>query len=167
MATRIVKLTGIAEWAKVFEENRDLLGYEGAYAEHGGGCVIDVILDEDNLTKLKASRSIKKGKPDLEGRGHTVKFLRKFATGKDWDSGAPVVLKADDSPWDYNTDGTIGNGSIVEVTLCVYDTSRKDIVGTRLDKVKVMELVEYVPDTGESPPPVTESKTVAKDEVLF
>ena len=28
MATRIVKLTGIAEWAKVFEQNRDLTGWK-------------------------------------------------------------------------------------------------------------------------------------------
>ena len=167
MATRIVKLTGIGEWAKVFAENRDLLGYGGAYEGHGGGCTIDVILDEDNLMKLKASRSIKKGKPDIEGRGHTVKFLRKFATGKGWESGAPVVVKSDDSPWDYNSDGTIGNGSLVEVTLTVYDTRRPDIVGTRLDKVKVMELVEYVPDTGDAPPPVTNSKPVVEDEIMF
>jgi len=167
MATRIVKLTGIGEWAKVFEENRDLLGYGGAYETHGGGCTIDVILDEDNLMKLKASRSIKKGKPDLEGRGHTVKFLRKFDTGKDWDSGAPVVIKSDGSPWNYDLDGTIGNGSLVEVTLSVYDTRRPDIVGTRLDKVKVMELVEYVPDTGDAPPPVTDTKPVVEDEIMF
>jgi len=53
------------------------------------------------------------------------------------------------------------------VTLSVYDTRMANIVGTRLDKVKVIDYVEYVQDTGDSPPPVTESKTVAKDEVLF
>ena len=30
MATRKVKLTGTAEWAKVFAQNRDLKGFEGA-----------------------------------------------------------------------------------------------------------------------------------------
>ena len=69
MATRIVKLTGIGEWAKVFEDNRDMQGYDGVYEACNGACTIDVILDEDNLTKLKASRSIKRGKPDPEGRG--------------------------------------------------------------------------------------------------
>ena len=167
MATRRVKLTGIGEWAKVFAGNRDMLGYDGAYREFDGACTIDVILDEDNMAALKASRSIKKGKPDPQGRGHLVRFIRKFNTGKDWDSGAPVVVKADDTPWDYDVDGTIGNGSIVEVLLSVYDTSKPNIVGTRLDKVKVLEHVEYVRDEGDSPPPSTDSKPVAGNEVLF
>ena len=68
MATRRVKLTGIGEWAKVFASNRDMLGYDGAYREFDGACTIDVILDEDNMAALKASRSIKKGKPDPQGR---------------------------------------------------------------------------------------------------
>ena len=167
MATRRVKLTGIGEWAKVFASNRDMLGYDGAYREFDGACTIDVILDEDNMAALKASRSIKKGKPDPQGRGHLVRFVRKFNTGKDWDSGAPVVVKADDTPWDYDVDGTIGNGYIVEVLLSVYDTSKPNIVGTRLDKVKVLEHVEYVRDEGDSPPPSTDSKPVAGNEVLF
>tara|TARA_R110001583_G_scaffold177282_1_gene332303 strand:+ start:34 stop:537 length:504 start_codon:yes stop_codon:yes gene_type:complete len=167
MATRIVKLTGIGEWAKVFEDNRDMHGYDGVYESCDGACTIDVILDEDNLKKLKASRSIKRGKPDPEGRGHTVRFVRKFDGGQARNSGAPVVLKPDNTPWSFDEDGFIGNGSTVEVTLSVYDTRMANIVGTRLDKVKVLEHIEYVSDMGDSPPPVTESKTVAKDEVLF
>lgn len=167
MATRIVKLTGIGEWAKVFEDNRDMHGYDGVYESCDGACTIDVILDEDNLKKLKASRSIKRGKPDPEGRGHTIRFVRKFDGGQARNSGAPVVLKSDNTPWSFDEDGFIGNGSTVEVTLSVYDTRMANIVGTRLDKVKVLEHIEYVSDMGDSPPPVTESKTVAKDEVLF
>ena len=30
MATRKVILVGVAEWAKVFEDNRDMKGFEGA-----------------------------------------------------------------------------------------------------------------------------------------
>ena len=167
MATRKVKLTGIGEWAKVFTQNRDMQGYQGAYEACGGACTIDVILDEDNMMALKASRSIKKGSPDTQGRGHKVKFVRKFDTGRDWDSGAPVVVKADDTAWDYELDGTIGNGSTVEVLLSVYDTKMSGIVGTRLDKVKVLEHVEYVPDSDDSPPSDTQSEPVAGNEVLF
>jgi len=42
MATRKVKLTGTAEWAKVFPQNRDLLGFDGAYQDCDGACTIDV-----------------------------------------------------------------------------------------------------------------------------
>jgi hypothetical protein len=168
MATRKVKLTGIAEWARVFESNRDMDGFDGVYRDHDGACTIDLIMDDDNLAALKASRSMKKGTPDAEGRGTKVKFIRKFNTGKDWDSGAPIVQKSDGSTWDISSDGTIGNGSTVEVELSVYDTSRPNIVGTRLDKVKVIDHVAYVADTAgdeASPPPVVESEK--QSEVLF
>ena len=86
--------------------------------------------------------------------------------------GAPIVVKADGSPWDYDEDGPIGNGSLVEVILSVYDTSRKSIVGTRLDKVKVLEHKEYNPDEDEeeeeaAPPPKTTAKAApAKKAVI-
>ena len=168
MATRKIKLTGIAEWAKVFTQNRDMKGFDGAYEDCDGACTIDVILDDDNMQILKNSRSIKRGSPDPEGRGTKVKFIRKFNTGKDWDSGAPIVQKSDGSTWDLSTDGTIGNGSTVEVELSVYDTSRPNIVGTRLDKVKVIDHVAYVADTAgddASPPPVAQEEK--QSEVLF
>mgnify|MGYP000367745600 CR=1 FL=1 len=68
MATRKVKVSGIAEWAKVFPQNRDMEGFDGVYRDHDGACTIDVIMDEDNLTALKASRSMKKGSADPQGR---------------------------------------------------------------------------------------------------
>ena len=166
MATRKVKLTGIAEWAKVFTQNRDMEGFDGVYKDHNGACTIDLIMDEDNLTALKASRSMKKGSPDPQGRGTKVKFIRKFDTGRDWDSGAPVVKKSDNSDWDFSSDGPIGNGSTVEVELSVYDTSRPNIVGTRLDKVTVLDHIEYIRDTaGETASPPTAAKQ--EGEVLF
>ena len=168
MATRKIKLTGIAEWARVFETNRDMDGFDGVYRDHDGACTIDIIMDDANLSTLKASRSMKKDTPDAEGRGTKVKFIRKFNTGKDWDSGAPIVQKSDGSTWDISSDGTIGNGSTVEVELSVYDTSRPNIVGTRLDKVKVVDHVAYIADTAgddTSPPPAAQEET--QSEVLF
>ncbi len=77
MATRKVILVGIAEWAKVFEDNRDMKGFEGAYEEFDGACTIDMILDKENMDRLIASKSMKKGSPDAEGRGTRVRFVRK------------------------------------------------------------------------------------------
>lgn len=52
------------------------------------------------------------------------------------------------------------------MTLSVYDTSRKAIVGTRLDKVKVVEHVPYEPDADEddtpAPAPKTQNKPLPK-----
>ena len=171
MATRKVVLTGIAEWAKVFEDNRDLKGFEGAYEEFDGACTIDMILDKENMDRLSASRSMKKGSPDAEGRGTRVRFVRKFNTGRDWDSGSPTVLKSDGTKWDMDIDGLIGNGSTVAVTLSVYDTSRKSIVGTRLDRVKVLEHVKPPSDDDDEvaamPPPQKLKVVQGEEEVPF
>ena len=171
MATRKVVLTGIAEWAKVFEDNRDLKGFEGAYEEFDGACTIDMILDKENMDRLSASRSMKKGSPDAEGRGTRVRFVRKFNTGRDWDSGSPVVIKSDGTTWDMDVDGLIGNGSTVAVTLSVYDTSRKSIVGTRLDRVKVLEHVKPPSDDDDEvatmPPPQKLKVVQGEEEVPF
>ena len=176
MATRKVILVGIAEWAKVFEENRDKVGFKdgdapGTYEDTDGACTIDMILDKENMDRLIASKSMKKGSPDAEGRGTRVRFVRKFNTGRDWDSGSPVVVKSDGTTWDMDVDGLIGNGSTVAVTLSVYDTSRKSIVGTRLDRVKVLEHVKPPSDDDDEvatmPPPQKLKVVQGEEEVPF
>lgn len=172
MGTRRVKLSGLAYWSKVFAENRDLTGFENALADVGGQTSIDVDLDKDNLALLVKSRSMKKGTPSKENEGLTkVKFTRR------WEDkiagGPPVVVKADGQPWDYDVDGVIGNGSLVEVVLSVYDTSRKSIVGTRLEKIRVVEHKAYDPDAEDepAPPPKAADKPKVKvdldDEIPF
>lgn len=179
MATRKVKVTAIAEWAKVFEQIRDLTGYKptpqarGNYEDYDGACTINLILDDDNIAKLQAvglNSTKKDPKPDPEGRGTNIKFDRKFNTGSDWSGGAPVVTKSDDSPWDYDIDGSIGNGSTVEATLAFYDIPSRGIVGTRLEAVKVLNHVEYIQpqDDGGSPPPTEKPESApTEEEVLF
>lgn len=189
MGTRIVKLQGIFYWAKVFESNRDLTGFEGALTDIGGQTTIDVDLDADNYALLQKSKSMKKGTPSPDNPGHTrVKFTRKWS--ENYGGGAPDVTKADGLPWVFDEDGPIGNGSEGIVTLAVYDTSRKSIVGTRLDKVKVLVHKEYIPvdddtpgireytkkaDTPDTPPAATKpaakaptrTQTLVDDEIPF
>ncbi len=68
-------------------------------------------------------------------------------------------------------DGLIGNGSTVAVTLSVYDTSRKSIVGTRLDRVKVLEHVKPPSDDDDEvatmPPPQKLKVVQGEEEVPF
>ena len=163
MGTRKVKLTGKGYWAKVFEDLRDLTGYEGALTDIGGQTTIDMDLTEDQMDKLRTSKSMKKGTPSPDEEGLTrVKFTRKWT--ENYGGGCPKVVKADGTPWDYDEDGPIGNGSVVEVLLKVYDTSRKSIVGTRLEKVKVLEHVKYDPDEDDdddTPPAKPKLKTTS------
>lgn len=169
MATRKVKLRGLGYWAKVFEDNRDKTGYENALEDIGGQTSIDVDLEEDMLEKLKKSRSMKKGRESPDNEGLTrVKFTRKWT--EKYGGGEPKVLDADGQTWDYDEDGPIGNGSTVEVVLSVYDTSRNNIVGTRLEKVKVLEHVPYVPpedDDDEPKPKAKAKKSIPDDEIPF
>lgn len=142
MATRLVKLRGIGYWAKLFEGNRDLTGYDNALADVGGQTTIDVDLDERHIALLQKSGSMLRGNKSPDNPDLTrVKFKRKWQ--EQYGGGEAKIVRADDTPWDINTDGMIGNGSEVEVTLAVYDTSRRNIVGTRLDKVKVVNHVPY------------------------
>lgn len=143
MATRNIKLTGVATWAKVFEDNRDMKGFEGAYEDHDGGYTINVELEAEEFEKLKDAGSMKKG--TIGDNGMIVKFLRKHKDRFEWASGAPTVVKADGSKWDFETDGQINNGSEVEVEVSVYDTSRSSIKGTRLEKVKVLKQATLEP----------------------
>jgi hypothetical protein len=174
MGTRKVKLTGYAYWAKVFEDNRDKTGFENALVEIGGQTTIDMDLDAENMDKLKKSKSMKRGSPSNDNDGMTrVRFTRKWT--EEYGGGEPTVVKADGTKWDYDEDGPIGNGSTVEVVLSVYDTSRKAIVGTRLDKVKVLEHKAYNPDGDddeeEEVKPAAKAKAPAKmeleDEIPF
>jgi hypothetical protein len=161
MATRKVKLTGLGYWAKVFEDNRDLTGFEDALKDVGGQTCIDMDLDVDMMQKLRDSKSMKKGSDSADNEGMTrVRFTRKWQ--ENYGGGAPKVTKADGTAWDFDEDGAIGNGSVVEILLNVYDTSRKSIVGTRLEKVKVLEHVKYEPDEDgdeePAPKPVAKAK---------
>jgi hypothetical protein len=143
MATRKLKLVGKAEWAKVFPENRDMIGFVdpitniGKYAYCDGKYCIDVYLDPAQAQDLKRAGSVKRG--TVTEQGWKVKFDREHAGRFEWASGPPVITMAG-QPRTYE-DGPIGNGSLVEVTVSVYDTP--GYCGTRLEAVNVLELVEY------------------------
>ena len=147
MASKItnkkVVVEGIAEWAKVFESNRDKVGYKGAYEDTNGRTSVNLILDEDNYALLRQGGSLKRGTPDADGRGTSVKVDRKWETDKDWDCGAPEIYRADGNPWVLETDGYIGNGSKVRVHLTVTHFPDRGVASTRLDAIKVLELVPY------------------------
>jgi hypothetical protein len=145
MATEFVKLKGIAKWARVFEDNRDLYGFEGAAKEYGGQYVIDVYPDKENLDKLKVAGSRLRPKLDVDGKMF-VKFKRKHEGPFAAASGAPKVTNEAGDVWSFEDDGPIGNGSEVEVSLVVYDTRMGK--GTRLEGVKVLNLVEYKEASG-------------------
>ena len=142
MGSRLVTVRGIAEWAKVFPENRDMEGYEGAFKEFDGACTIDLIMDDGNIDRLVEAGCGRNPKPDPQGRGKKIRFERRFKTAYDFNSGPHVVTNADGTPCSLQEDGIIGNGSMVEADITFFDTKRKH-AGSRLDRVMVLDHVEY------------------------
>jgi hypothetical protein len=142
MATKNHTIQGTAQWAKVFENNRDMKGFEGAAIPYEGFYTIELILDKENREKFKASGSASKGSFDEDGN-FKVRFKRKHKDRFEWASGAPKVTKPDGSIWSFADDGFIGNGSKVEVDFSVYTTTKSP--GTRLEAVKVLEAVAFEP----------------------
>ena len=145
MATTNHELEGIAYWAKVFEHNRDLKGYNDSAVPYEGFYKIDVKLDKDNRKILTASGSSLKGRWTDDGE-FIVTFKRKHKDRFEWASGAPKVSNLDGSAY---TDKLIPNESKVAIDFSVYTTSKA--TGTRLESVTVLEKAE-MPEREEAPP---------------
>mgnify|MGYP000099395796 CR=1 FL=1 len=153
-----VKTTGPIEWAKVFENTRDMEGYEGAYIDCQVAYTVNQILDKEQYDKLKSAGTMKKPKQKrlLEGE-LVVKFERKhLVTAKDGRvieqaGGAPKVTGPDGQPWDVDIGGDIGNGSLAEVTNLITSFQGQDgktYSRTSLLGVKILEHVP-IPDRDE------------------
>lgn len=142
MATEMVVLEGITEWPKLFEFNRDKPEWS---RDTDGEYSLRVILDDENVKKIKAAGSQKKLATDPDGRGMVFAPTRPHKARNDWAGGPPKVAGPDGTPWDTQTDGLIGNGSKVRVLVAVYDagSGRK---GTRLEAVQVVDHVPFISD---------------------
>lgn len=141
MAVKNYTFTGVCRWAKVFEEWRENVDWQGQPYDYEALYKIDLILDKEQRKLLKDSGSALKGKFDDDGN-FVATFKRKHKGPFEKASGPPKVTKADGSKWDIEADGVIGNGSKVEIVVEVYDT--KMAPGTRLVSVRVLEHVPYV-----------------------
>ena len=139
-------LTGPVKWARVSEFNRDMDGYECSFRGFDGAHTLEVGQDMGDFQSLKAAGF--SGQPKMHEEGIYVKLKRKHTD--QYGGGAPVVVDADGKPWDTEEMGLIGNGSIVEVDIELYPTRMAN--GSRLKKVKVIDLVKYERPEEDQPP---------------
>jgi len=143
MATTQHIISGIAYWAKVFEQNRDKTGYNNELADVGGQTTIDLDVDQEGLSQFMSSGSAGVPRPSPDNGGmFRIKFKRRWEDR--YAGGEPDIFTADGQPWDIETMGLIGNGSKVDVKFEVYETSKKP--GTRLLGVRVVDHVPYESD---------------------
>lgn len=146
-----VKTTGPIEWARVFEYNRDMDGFEGQYTECEGAYTVNQILDKDEFEKLKKAGTMKKPKPSRLMDGEIViKFERKHkVTNRNGElvakaCGAPKVVGPDGQDWD-GENHPLGNGTVAEVTnLLSQFTTRDGKTGYRTSLVAI-KVLDYVP----------------------
>lgn len=138
MATQLHSVTGTARWAKLFERNRDKGEF---HAETDGATTIELLLDKEALDQIKKTGS--RLRPKITDEGVVIKFKRPWVhPSVEAFGGAPRVVDKDDNLWDDSV--SIGNDSLVEVYFTTYDTKMGK--GTRLEGVRVKELVEFVSD---------------------
>lgn len=154
MGTKTFTFTGKASWPKLSEGNRDMYDWNAETMRYDlesatkGRYSIGLEMNSSDYRELKktGSMSAKHSKVSDDGFD-VVKFNRPHEKRNfkgevmAFASGEPVVQNTDGSPWDWSINGMIGNGSEVEVTVSVYDTKYQP--GTRLEKVRVLELVPY------------------------
>lgn len=149
-----VTTKGAIEWAKIFEENRDMNGFEGQYEDSEGAYVLTQVLNKDEFEKLKKAGTMKKPiqKRLMDGE-IAIKFERrhlvKDKSGKEIPQagGAPKVVGPDGKRWDVETQGLIGNGTIAEVTNLITTFPGQDgktVSRTSLTKIKIVEHIPYV-----------------------
>jgi hypothetical protein len=147
--TQTYKFTGKASWAKVYEADE----FRGSR-----NFKIDVYLDETELKKRKDAGIQSKTYENEEGvyvqfKRPEVKLIsgtkQIFAPPKilDKDGNVLVEYKKNDTNTGFDRIGEpvlIGNGSVVEVVVSVYDTSMGK--GQRLESVRIIDLIEYSGD---------------------
>jgi len=143
--TQIVEIFGVLEWAKVFEHNRDRAAWN---EEKDGEYKVTVIMDDENAEKLRSS-GCAKATHQVEG-GTKVTLARPHKGKFEWQGGAPTVANVKGQPWDFESDGYIGNGSTGLVRLAVYPAGSSGRIGSRLEAVQVVDHVEYESEGGGS-----------------
>jgi len=141
---QLVELECEIEWAKVFGFNRDKTGPDGVWEETEGRTSVVAKLTQEQFKYLK-SLGVQKQAKDVDDQGRIkVQFTRKWVDKfPNW-GGAPRVLNADGSDFNPDEQGLIGNGTKAIVFISVYQAGK--LVGTRLEGLQVLDLVEYVSD---------------------
>ena len=148
------------EWTKLRPEDRDMGPNDGSdmaknFDAKKGIYVVNCIIDESTKSKMVADGIPNKGlqaqlfKTNKEGkqfykatRPHFNPKFKNQDTGEQGvEMGPPVMLKMVDGeylPWDWDSDGLIGNGTKATVKFDVWDNKI-----TTLEKVCVTEHVAY------------------------
>jgi len=146
---KTIFMEGYLKWPKFLKSNMDTkFNEDGVYQTEFYPS------SKDELSKLldeakSRNKEIRVGDPsDGEGYGlgKFVRLKRNNVNRIEEFSGPPTVVHLDEGsshgePWDYNTDGLLGNGTKVKVKVVMYGEGH--MAGVRLEKVGVLDHVAY------------------------
>jgi hypothetical protein len=143
MASTQYFFSGTAEWAKVFEHNKDNFRGKTYFS-------IDVIVSDKEAERFKATGTGITPKKDAEGVTRLpLRRNEDNPVNEEWGGPPKVIIENPSEPGSYidfedvyGKGALIGNGSEVTVKITVYDTKAFG-KGTRLDVVRVDKLVEF------------------------
>jgi hypothetical protein len=146
-----VKTVGKVRWARVFEGNRDMTGYDNAYVENEGAYTVDQVLSKEEYDKLVKAGSQKKPKQKHLMDGEIVvkferkhKVFRKDGTELPQAGGAPKVTDAEGNEWTMDT-GLLGNDTEAEVTNLVTTFKGSDGKVYSRTTMTAMKIIKHVP----------------------
>lgn len=178
-----VCISGPCMYARLFEHNRDLRGYEDQYVPHDGMYLIEVGVEDrgPEFKRIMGWNRMYAPKIGGEDKGHELErgaeeglayftFKRKHApkskTGMTLSKygGPPGVKWADGK--DFPSDKMIGNGSFVDVWLDVNKPEGSKITYVNLIGVVVHKLVEYE-KTEESDQESPKQTSTTEDDIPF
>jgi len=155
--TTLIGMIGYVEYARVFKENMDDSDYHvktqgqynvNFYPESTEG--FEDYFEAGAPVSSMGHDTIKVGNPEL-GTGKFLKLKRPnlHAFAEKW-GGPPTVFDFREGvsmkKWDFAADGEVGNGSKVIAKVSVWTDGKKSI--QRLEKLAILELVEYTGGTG-------------------
>jgi len=155
--TTLIGMSGYVEYARVFKENMDDSDYHvktqgqynvNFYPESTEG--FEDYFEAGAPVSSMGHDTIKVGNPEL-GTGKFLKLKRPnlHAFEEKW-GGPPAVFDFREGvgmkKWDFAADGEVGNGSKVIAKVSIWTDGKKSI--QRLEKLAILELVEYTGGTG-------------------
>ena len=159
--TQIVTMTGYLQYARVFEGNRDdnMQYHEMVQGQYNTNFYPEAQGEFEKFFAAGAPVStlghdtIKVGDPDL-GTGKFLKLKRpnKHPSGIADFGGPPVVFDFREGEsmkkWGMEEHGELGNGTKALVKVSIYGSGPRASI--RLEKIAVLELVEYDAKAGSS-----------------
>lgn len=152
--TKIVKMTGFVEYARVFPQNMDanMEFHAKTEGQYNVNFYPETEADFERFFAAGAPQAtmghdtIKLGNSEL-GMGKFVKLKRphKHPSGIEDFGGAPLVFDFTNGEstkkWDMDTDGELGNGTKVHVKVSIYGEGPRASI--RLERIAVVDHVEF------------------------